>query len=550
MPKRIMLSVAALVAASAVVPAPASAAAPDPYRREGLRGSQLRGPVVRGTPPVVKPGRKMAGPRAGGGGVRVTVDVLDRNGAKPPTQNAGYVAFSPLTGGEGFYADLADGHAEGTLPAGDYAVWTYVTTPENTTQTTAVVYRANQRIGDDTAITLDARETRPLRVAVAGRPGARVLDGQAGLSRRVGGKEIGLGGLPMKDGYVSPVPAGMDVRVLAEGLLTENGAEFGSPYQYNLAWRQKIAPGPVTLSARDEDLAVVRTAHQSEGPPACAGGHSGVKWPGAGGGTSFFSGLGPAPAVRTEYYTTGYTWDSTTMLTPSSCTFGFDDTEIWTRDRRFDKPGPVPDTWPAAPIGPRGALILWGGHEGGEPGVIIYGHSTATATSGIAPFPGTTGTTVLRDSHGKVVYTSDQPGVARGWKAPPPGDYTLTVDEQRAAPFTRLATRQHNVWKVHVTDTERIDLPTITTATPLDGDSAAPAGEQQRLTLTVEGAPKATSPALRASFDDGATWQAVKVAREEGKWVATLTNPANGFVSLRTTAAGVDQTVIRAYAIR
>ena len=63
---------------------------------------------------------------------------------------------------------------------------------------------------------------------------------------------------------------------------------------------------------------------------------------------------------------------------------------------------------------------------------------------------------------------------------------------------------------------------------------------------------------LRISYNDGSTWQVVPVRRDDGRWVAMITNPTRPgarFASLRVTAQDVArrtaaQTLIHAYAIR
>jgi hypothetical protein len=104
---------------------------------------------------------------------RVTIDVLDRNGAPPATADADSVLFAPLDGGDWLSAGLRDGHAEGALPVGDYAVSAYVKTAEGDAGTsTTLVYVSKVSVTGDRALTLDARKGRPMRAAV--RPGTPV----------------------------------------------------------------------------------------------------------------------------------------------------------------------------------------------------------------------------------------------------------------------------------------------------------------------------------------------------------------------------------------
>jgi hypothetical protein len=235
------------------------------------------------------------------------------------------------------------------------------------------------------------------------------------------------------------------------------------------------------------------------------------------------------------------------MNTTPDCGFEFDKTEFWSRTVRFTGPGSHQWNLTPAPFGPARPVVIWG--SGDEPALAVPMHSTWDGRSGIAPYTGASGSSVLRDSTGRVVYESDQPGTAHGWPVPPPGNYTLTVDEKRDASYSPLATRQHAVWNFAVRDDGVVALPSIRYRTPLDAGATANAGARQELTLTVDRAPD-SRPSLQISHDDGRTWTPVTVRRKGTKWAATLTNPASGFVSLRATAAGVDQTLIRAYAVR
>jgi hypothetical protein len=64
-----------------------------------------------------------------------------------------------------------------------------------------------------------------------------------------------------------------------------------------------------------------------------------------------------------------------------------------------------------------------------------------------------------------------------------------------------------------------------------------------------------TDVAVQASFDDGATWQEVTVARAGKQWSLEMRHPKQGdYVSLRMSARGmgndrVEQTIMRAYGL-
>ena len=65
---------------------------------------------------------------------------------------------------------------------------------------------------------------------------------------------------------------------------------------------------------------------------------------------------------------------------------------------------------------------------------------------------------------------------------------------------------------------------------------------------------KLRTVALQISVDDGKTWQSVPVSARRGYWLATVHDPASGFVSLRCTVTDVKgnstvETIVRAYGV-
>ncbi|KAB2350326.1 hypothetical protein [Actinomadura rudentiformis] len=482
-------------------------------------------------------------------GVQVTLDVLDRHGKPAASQTL--VEFYPLTGDDPFYTDLQNGHAEGELPAGQYAVLTRVATAEQDgTTSSALVYRPKVAITKAAKLVLDAREAKPI-AATVDRADARLLSGEVRVVQKIAGRPVVTSSMmELKDAYITPTGSTPGLALDLQAVFTRKGAETGSPYVYNIVNRQAGGvPQKPGLHVRTKDLAAVRTAYGTEGRPVCVGGHASPLWTEGGIRIGFYTGVGAGPIARTEYYSPGITWDIDWMNTTPDCGFEFDTTEVWRSEERFPKAGSYQRRLTPAPFGPRNGVVIWNENEGGEPALAIGTHSTGAGTSVMAPYPGATGTSVLREASGKIVYTYDQPGAAWNWPVPKPGKYSLTVDEERAAPFSPLAVRQHVVWHFAVRDDKVIKLPSLTYRTPLDAQSRAKAGARQQVTMTTARTGTA-APKLWASSDDGKTWKAVTVTRNGNAWVATLTNPKVGFVSLRAAVAGViDQTVIRAYAV-
>ncbi|MFG3556832.1 hypothetical protein ACGGAQ_20845 [Micromonospora sp. NPDC047557] len=106
-----------------------------------------------------------------------------------------------------------------------------------------------------------------------------------------------------------------------------------------------------------------------------------------------------------------------------------------------------------------------------------------------------------------------------------------------------------------------VPVMAVRSTAALDGQNAAPAGQQFRFPVTVQrqtGAPRATTVGLTldVSYDGGHTWQPARLVRSGNTWTATVDHPAgHGFASLRAFAvdsAGntVRQTIVNAYRLK
>ncbi|MBM7784444.1 S8 family peptidase [Tenggerimyces flavus] len=134
-------------------------------------------------------------------------------------------------------------------------------------------------------------------------------------------------------------------------------------------------------------------------------------------------------------------------------------------------------------------------------------------------------------------------------------------------PGTRHGLREEATWTFPyaLADDTAPPLVTMRVSGAFDLRNTAPAGKPFRLELVADdariiktgGLPWLSTVTLQLSYDDGATWTSAKV-RSAGKnrWTADVRHPSSGgFVSVRVKAhdrsgTGVDQTVIRAYALR
>ncbi|CAM5253973.1 S8 family serine peptidase [Streptomyces narbonensis] len=157
------------------------------------------------------------------------------------------------------------------------------------------------------------------------------------------------------------------------------------------------------------------------------------------------------------------------------------------------------------------------------------------------------------------------------WVEVPAGNlpYRAVLDVERPADAFRLSTRTHTEW-TYMSDTvdsdffERFSVLNLdySLATDLHGDVEA--DETQRIALNPVSMGSGTVPGtvttvkLDVSYDDGATWQKVTVAKGAGGyWTGSFktAKKPGGFVSVRASAGtdggfSVKNEIIRAYGLR
>ena len=152
------------------------------------------------------------------------------------------------------------------------------------------------------------------------------------------------------------------------------------------------------------------------------------------------------------------------------------------------------------------------------------------------------------------------------------GRYTFTVDSRRVDPGTHkpvpgvLSPRIVITWRFYATPQARIAFPvTLATYEPsgLNVQNNAPgAGAVTRLRIVLSrptdspGTPvyPIASVRLQVSGNAGLSWQAAGVTRQGSAWIAKITDPVNGAVSLRSTVRDVHgdsttETIYDAYGV-
>ncbi|WP_433175909.1 hypothetical protein [Actinoallomurus sp. CA-150999] len=542
------LGALALVAAGPVphagATAPASPVKVEPAQRG--HGPSHRGVVIQRKRKMPKFARLTRTKAAGEHLLQATV--LDRKGATATSDEVDGLRIWPLNGGDPSFVDVVNGHAEGSLPPGDYTINAIVKTPEpDGTTSTSLIYLPKVTVAGDVSLTLDARKANPVHVEVD-KAGAKPAGTVVWVSQRIGGVFRDVTEIDGDHLYVTPAAEDGGVEYELQSLLTQDGKTKDSPYSYNVARKAAGIPTDPNLSARTKDLAAVQTGYAGEGKPACAQEEAGVDF-GSSAIAIFNTETGGLPATRTEYYTPGFDWDLTGLITTSDCDFENGNEDAQFRNERFPKAGTYTRSWNKGPLGPAdGELVLDTGDGTGYDAAMLSG---TDGVSNVGGYSFMKGDSALVSLSGESIGQSIVPGYGAIWARPAPGRYTLTTNATRSAPWSDLATSQHVVWDVTVGQDNVIKLPTVQYRTALDDTNQARANTTQTLTVVPQQAKAGVEPSLWTSFDDGKSWTPVSLRADGDQWVASFRNPAKGFVSLRTKIDGaVDQTVIRAYGIR
>lgn len=520
------------------------------------------------------PAASVAGETAG-----LTVSVLDRTGAPPDSEHAGYALAFDLATGALSVVELTDGVGTVAVPAGSYLIQAFVETVEaGGAVSLSMPMRSQVRVAGKTAATLDARTTALVGVSVD-RAGARLVDGTAQVTRTTPGETIWYatdfdyaGGV-----YVQPTGKVPGLTLEVYGALSENGAQT-SPYLYNLTFSSTggIPRRPV-YAARTRDLAMLAVPFSGQDRPGC--GRFGMNGydPGLAVGFGASVTMGPVPGEYPVYVTPTADvvwWLQAEILAPDCAeTPGGD---VFVLDgQRYATAGTYRVPFGRAPLGPGVAspLVRPGAYSAAErDGDVLWFQIPMYADAGerrsgqtarsFADYPATTGSTELSLADGEILATSDRTGYGAFVVGPAEARYRLTTESTRDTPWSGLSTRQRTSWTFTSQAADGVvalPLLAVRYQMTLDDLNRAPAGAPFTFSVFAERngsdpTPRLASLAVEASFDDGVTWQNVALERRTEHWVATLEHPAgDGYVSLRARAEDadrntVDQTTIRAYA--
>ena len=517
-----------------------------------------------------------AGPRAARAAAEQRVDVLltDRSG-RPARGDVEAVAID-LTTGQQYFMTATEGHGIVDLPEGHYAFGTVIVDADSMT----LAYQPNVSVPGTGTVSLDARLGRRAGVSLDD-PSARPVLATAFVVQHTQAGLVAFPSSPVRvedfqrtPVFVTPTGAGAGVDLRLQTVWTRNGTDGASPYVYTLlSGTSGAVPSNPDYAVRRADLAKVLTRYDAQGAEGAATEGAFAHLGSFVGGFNAWSYSVPValPATRIEYFTPGLTW-------VAGLAYGKDSSDLTTWEEMFaeatyPRSGLFQQAWNSAPYGPAFpgtastfTVAVRQPDDTVSAALSLYSDARPGHASGARTYAGVTGTTELYEN-GKLLMSSGQPGTfgkdATAALSSRPGTYRLSVRAHRDVTFSRYATDQRIDWTFssqHTATQQNLPLLAVRYQTTLDPYGRARAGRPCVVNIWLEAnsAPQqtsATTTAVRASYDDGKTWQQIQVVTADGQTRAILAPPrAAKFVSLRATArdqAGnsVDQTVIRAFGL-
>ncbi|OLF19106.1 hypothetical protein BU204_03060 [Actinophytocola xanthii] len=272
----------------------------------------------------------------------------------------------------------------------------------------------------------------------------------------------------------------------------------------------------------------------------------------------------PLPYTLTEYYTPDAPWggffaevEHANAIWPSGLVSRVD------TPRTFRLGSTTQERWNVGVFGPGmpydgevGSIHRLGNEVVVSVGLFSDGNPRRAGSSGVA-----TGTTELL-RNGEVVAKSENPGGVRTRVLPERADYSVRTTATQPGPLSTRVDAEWTFSSGHVEGEEPAAIPALAMrfSPDLDDHNAARAGQRFRFPVHVQrnGAEQpgeVDTPRVEVSYDDGQTWQDVRLRRDRGYWVAEVNHPTDAeFVSLRSSVSDRDgnsmkQTVLHAYAL-
>ncbi|WP_027928240.1 S8 family serine peptidase [Amycolatopsis benzoatilytica] len=486
----------------------------------------------------------------------LTLKYLDRNG-NAPRNYAGTV--------DGVRNIPFDGRGTTTirLPKGKHELSSVVYTTIGGDEAQSLVYQPVLDLTRDTTIVVDARQAKPISVAVdSSHQGVVPVSGAVALIRPESVLLMQTSGLHLA--FVQQVgPPLPDDRLTVQfaggwAQPSADGDPGKSPVTYTLSWFQRgKIPNGFSRRVRDSDLVQVRADYRSL-PQRYLTVKSLIAVPH---GDEF--GVGPgwpvAPSLnsRTEYFNADRKTDWYPQFTAVDRESGRRAIESTGTPLDGKAGRSYPETWNAAVVGPalpanglRPAVLRRTGNEI-QASLPLFSDSP----NRFSDLPAEGATTLYRD--GKKVASTATPG--RGTFAVPAGNGNYRLETMATQTALEFSTKVSAAWTFksgNQPGSQALPAQAIRFApNGLDRDNRAASGRSTVVPVSVQrygDAAPLDRLTVEVSFDDGATWQAVQVTGSSG----TVAHPGKpGYVSLRAKAVdkngdSVEQTVIRAYGLK
>ncbi len=469
----------------------------------------------------------------------LTLRTVDRDGTDARSFSTSL--FGVAGPGTGFQAriDNEPGTHKIRVPKGSYTLNTAVyQDPSDLTKGTDWIALPRLDISGDTTVTADARTTKPVDITVPGLDTADFAGAYYEVATDIG--RVGNGWVLR--GFTNFRTSHMGPPITDGSLLQTWDAHFlkGATAQYSVAFggkRQKVATG-YTKHVKANELATLKVGVGASAPGKTSLTSPFAHLPGAPEGNGF-SAPQATPGARTFYVSTadGVEWltKSDQLGEPDESGYpAFDGAYEMTEPKRYEAGRTYRETFNTGVFGP----LL-----GEKSGVLRTPPDPATGEQqlvgalplfadgkGHAGFSAYTSATSTLYRNGVKVGENDDP--LSGWKPftvdSTDAEYRLTTSVERSAKVAAASTRIDTSFTFRsrqVAATTALPVSTVRFAVPVDLASRAPGGKTVQVPVTVQGSAAGKnlkSLSVSVSYDDGKTWQLVKV--ENGK--ISVKNPA------------------------
>jgi subtilisin family serine protease len=460
------------------------------------------------------------------------------------------------------------------LPRGRYVIDSEIDTVDPTLPfglSSTLVVEPELPLDRDTDVVVDARRGRPVSVTI---PNDTARPAMVDIGHRSqaawGATSFDFLAAGFDGVYVAPtrrLPDGAFV-TWVNSTWAEPGTDgqfVDSPYVYNIVFvTEGRFPGSLAWRVRQRDLATVTNSLAAAAPGKYGDTPSWPFLPSLGESLGFAVLLPvPLPFERVEYFNGGrQRWHPNFVQFPDLV--GFEDTFIDAAPVDYRVGRRSAELWNAAVFGPAfpniGLPFPWVGRTGDRLDAFIPLFSDQAPTHAGFSAVATGSVTLVRD--GVEIGRSASPQAGSFELPADVGTYRLTAEASRQGDAD-LSSTLNATWTFrsgHVAGEEPESLPLLAVrfAPRLDLENRAAAGSKLHIPVSVErqfgsSASRITDLTVDVSFDDGQTWQPVRLTERGRNWMAVVRHPAAaGFVSLRAAVGDrdgnrVDETIIRAY---